>query len=78
MKGEEKWNAVCKEYSESLYALIYITCKIAECYEERKNYKEAIRLYESSLSVLDILNVQEDWYGFRNSLKEKIAKIKEK
>ena len=78
LKGEEKWDAVCKEYSESLYALMYITCKMAECYEERKNYKEAIRLYESSLSVLDILKVKEDWYGFRDGFKEQIASIKKK
>lgn len=78
LKGEEKWDAVCKEYSESLYALMYITCKMAECYEERKNYKEAIRLYESSLSVLDILKVKEDWYGFCDGFKEQIASIKKK
>ena len=78
LKGKEKWDAVCKEYSESLYALMYITFKMAECYEERKNYKEAIRLYESSLSVLDILKVEEDWYGFRDGFKEQIASIKKK
>lgn len=78
LEGEEKWEAACKEYSEALYALMFITDKMAECFEERGEYKEATETYEDALRVLDVLKVKEGWYGFRESFKERIDCLKEK
>ncbi len=78
LEGDEKWNAVCEEFSESLYALMFITYKMAECYDEREEYKEALECYEEALRVLDIYKVKEGWYGFHEGFRKRIAGIKEK
>lgn len=78
LEGKEKWDAAGQEYSEALYSLMFVTYRMAECYEERNEYKEALEMYEDALRVLDILKVKEGWYGFRDGFKERIAQIKEK
>ena len=78
LEGEEKWQAACTEFSEALYALMFITYKVAECHEERQEYKEALETYENSLKVLDILKTKEGWYGFKDGFETCISKLKEK
>lgn len=78
LEGEEKWNAANVEYVEALYSLMFITYRMAECYEERDKYEEALETYENALRILDILKVKEDWYGFREGFNERITEIKEK
>ena len=78
LEGKEKWDAACQEFNESLYAFMFITYSMAECCNERGEYKEALEYYEKALRVLDIYKVKESWYGFREGFNEEIAKIKEK
>ena len=76
LEGEEKWDASCQEFNESLYAFMFITYRMAECCAERGEYKDALEYYENALRVLDIYKVKEGWYGFREGFNEKIAEIK--
>ncbi len=78
LEGSEKWDAACAEYSESLYALMFITDRLAECHEDRGEYKEAIEAYENALSILKIVKAHDGWYGFQESFSEKIAELKTK
>ena len=61
-----------------LYAFMFITYSMAECCNERGEYKEALEYYENALRVLDIYKVKDSWYGFREGFNEGIAEIKEK
>ena len=76
LQGEEKWNATCQEFNESLYALMFITYKMAECYSERGEYPQALECYENALRVLDLYNVKDSWYGFRKGFHKEITKMK--
>lgn len=78
LQGDEKWNASCQEFNESLYAFMFITYRMAECHEDRGEYKQALEYYENALQVLDIYKVKEDWYGFRDGFRKHIARIKDK
>ena len=78
LDGGEKWDAAWKEHSEALYALMFITHKIVDCYEERSEYKVALETLENALAVLDILKVKDGWYGFREDFQERISNIKAK
>ena len=78
LEGNEKWDAACQEYSESLYSFMFITYSIAECHVERGEYEKALESYEDALRVLDVLKVKEGWYNFREGFNENIAEIKEK
>ena len=78
LEGKEKWDAACQEFNESLYALMFITYSMAECCNEKGEYKEALEYYENALRVLDIYRVKEGWYGFRGAFYEEIEKIKQK
>ena len=78
LEGEEKWQAACTEFSEALYSLMFITHRVAECHEERKEYKEAIETYENSLTVLEVLKTKDGWYGFREDFERRISELKEK
>ena len=78
LEGEEKWDAACQEFSEALYAFMFITYSMAECHEEKNEYKQALELYENALQVLDIYKVKESWYGFREGFNKAIDAIKEK
>lgn len=78
LQGKEKWDAAGREFTEALYAFMFITYRMAECCDERGEYKEALEYYENALRVLDIYKVKEGWYGFRDGFNEKVEKIKEK
>ncbi len=78
LDGNEKWDAACQEYSESLYAFMLITFRIAECCIEKGEHEKALKHYEDALRILDLLEVKEEWYGFRDGFNKKIAEIKEK
>lgn len=78
LEGEEKWDASHQEFNEALYGLMFITYRMAECYEARGDVKEALEYYENALQVLDIYKVKEGWYGFRERFAEEMAKIKGK
>ena len=78
LEGEEKWNAACCEFSEALYSLMFITHRVAECHEERREYKEAIETYENSLTVLEVLKTKDGWYGFREDFEKRISELKKK
>ena len=78
LQGNEKWDASWQEFSEALYAFMFITYRIAECFVDRGEYHEALEYYENALRVLDIYKVKDGWYGFRNGFHEEIEKIKEK
>ena len=78
LEGEEKWNAACEEYSEALYALMFISDRLAECREERGEYNEAIKTYENALSILEVVKAHDGWYGFKDSFSERIDELKAK
>ena len=77
LEGDDKWNAALTEYSEAFYSLIVILGKLAECHEERGEYKEAIETYENALNILDVLKAYDGWYGFREEFEMKSSELKE-
>ncbi len=78
LQGNEKWNAACQEFNEALYSFMFITYRMAECCDERGEYKQALEYYENALRVLDIYKVKESWYGFREGFNEGITETKKK
>ncbi len=78
LEGSEKWDAACEEYREALYALMFIIDRLAECHEERGEYKEAIEAYENALSILEVVKAHDGWYGFKESFIERIEELEAK
>jgi transcriptional regulator with XRE-family HTH domain len=78
LEGKEKWNAAYQEFHEALYALMFITYRLAECCEERGESTDALEYYENALRVLDIYRVKEGWYGFSEGFRKEMEQIKEK
>ena len=61
-----------------MYALMFITYRMAECCEEKGEYQEALAYYENALRVLEIYAVKEGWYGFCENFTACVRELKEK
>ena len=78
LEGEEKWDATCKEFGESLHGLMFIMDIMADCYEAKGEYGDAVKTYEDAIKVLDILEVKEGWYRLREKFRERISELQAK
>ncbi len=76
LQGEEKWSVASEEFSEALYALMFITNICAECFEEREDFKKALEYYENALKILDIFEVKDGWYDFRERFQKRAVNMR--
>ena len=75
LEGEEKWDAACKEFAESLHSLMFIMDTMAECYEAKGEYGDALKIYEDAIKVLEILEVKENWYRLHEIFRARVAEL---
>ncbi len=76
LTGEEKFDCACREAGNALHTLLLMKEKTSECFIEKGNIAGALKEYEQSLSVLDVLEASSSWNDWREKLRKNIAELK--